>query len=156
MGCYKLNLIVMPIAVAFPYVVSLREKIHIACDTWYIVIDLDDFFSIQFLRTTRSGCFYLEGLVVYFQSCTGAMTIYCSLSYYAGFPGSPAGKESACNAGDPGSIPGRSPGEEKGYPLQYSGLENSVDCSPPGSSVPGILQARILEWAAIPFSWGSS
>ena len=41
-----------------------------------------------------------------------------------------AGKESACNAGDLGSIPGlgRSPGEEKGYPLQYSGLENSMDC----------------------------
>ena len=40
-----------------------------------------------------------------------------------------AGKESACNAGDLGSIPGlgRSPGEGKGYPLQYSGLENSID-----------------------------
>ena len=40
------------------------------------------------------------------------------------------GKESACNAGDPGSIPGseRSPGEGKGYPLQHSGLENSMDC----------------------------
>ena len=39
------------------------------------------------------------------------------------------GKESACNAGDLGSIPGlgRSPGEGKGYPLQYSGLENSMD-----------------------------
>ena len=49
-----------------------------------------------------------------------------------GFAGSSAGKESACNAGDPGSIPGRSPGEEKGYPLQYSGLENSVDCIVPG------------------------
>ena len=38
-----------------------------------------------------------------------------------GFPGSSAGKESACNAGDPGSIPGleRSAGEGKGYPLQY-------------------------------------
>ena len=46
-----------------------------------------------------------------------------------GFPGSSAGKESTCNAGDPGSIPGsgRSPGEGKGYPLQYSGLENSMD-----------------------------
>ena len=44
--------------------------------------------------------------------------------------GSPAGKESACNAGDPGSIPGsgRSAGEGKGYPFQYSGLENSMDC----------------------------
>ena len=38
--------------------------------------------------------------------------------------------ESACNAGDLGLIPGlgRSPGEGKGYPLQYSGLENSMDC----------------------------
>ena len=41
-----------------------------------------------------------------------------------------AGKESTCNAGDLSSIPelGRSPGEGKGYPLQYSGLENSMDC----------------------------
>ena len=47
----------------------------------------------------------------------------------AGFPGESDGKESACNAGDLGSIPrlGRSPGEGKGYPLQYSGLENSTD-----------------------------
>ena len=43
------------------------------------------------------------------------------------FPYGSAGKESICNAGDLGSIPGlgRSPGERKGYPLQYSGLENS-------------------------------
>ena len=47
-----------------------------------------------------------------------------------GFPSSSVGKESACNAGDLGLIPGlgRSPGEGKGYPLQYSGLENSMDC----------------------------
>ena len=47
-----------------------------------------------------------------------------------GFPGGSAGKESACSVGDLGSIPGlgRSPGEGKGYPLQYSGLENSMDC----------------------------
>ena len=47
-----------------------------------------------------------------------------------GFPHSAVGKESACNAGDPGLIPGlgKSPGEGKGYPLQYSGLENSMDC----------------------------
>ena len=43
---------------------------------------------------------------------------------------SSAGKESTCNEGDLGSIPGlgRSPGKGKGYPLQYSGLENSMDC----------------------------
>ena len=46
-----------------------------------------------------------------------------------GFPDSSAGKKSACNTGDLGSIPGlgRSPGEGKGYPLQYSGLENFMD-----------------------------
>ena len=45
-----------------------------------------------------------------------------------GFPCGSAGKESAYNAGDMGSIPalGRSPGEGKGYPLQYFGLENSM------------------------------
>ena len=46
-----------------------------------------------------------------------------------GFPGGSAGKKSACNLGDLGSIPGlgRSPGEENGYPLQYSGLKKSMD-----------------------------
>ena len=110
---------------------------------------------------------------------------------FLGFPCGSANKESAYNVGDLGLIPGlgRSPGEGKGYPLQYSGLENSMDClvhgvaksrtrlsgfhckvryakslqscptlcdpidgSPPGSPVPGILQARTLEWIAISFS----
>ena len=50
-------------------------------------------------------------------------------SFGGGFLGSSAGKESACNTEDLGLIPGlgRSPGEGKGYPLQYSGLENSMD-----------------------------
>ena len=48
---------------------------------------------------------------------------------FLGFPGGSAGKESTCNAQDLGSIPGlgRSPGKGKGYPLQYFGLENSMD-----------------------------
>ena len=56
---------------------------------------------------------------------------YCSglpfPSWYQGFPDSSVGKESTCNVGDLGSIPGlgRSPAEGKGYLLQYSGLENS-------------------------------
>ena len=47
-----------------------------------------------------------------------------------GFPAGSAGKESACNVGDLGSIPGlgRSPGEGKGYPLQDFSLENAMDC----------------------------
>ena len=59
----------------------------------------------------------------------GWVAIYFSRGPSLGFPGGSAGKESTCNAGYPGSIPGLggSPGEVKGYPLQYSGLENSMD-----------------------------
>ena len=48
---------------------------------------------------------------------------------FLGFPYGSAGKESTCNVGDLGSIPGlgRSPGKWKGYPVQYSDLENSMD-----------------------------
>ena len=93
----------------------------------------------------------------------------------AGFPGGSVSKESTCNVGDLGSIPGlgRSPREGNSYPLQYSCLENpygqrslvgyspgglkeldtterlSMDCSPSGPSVHGIFQARVLEWVAI-------
>ena len=57
---------------------------------------------------------------------------YCTVLFSPtdmGFPGRSVGKESACNAGDPSSIPGlgRFTGEGIGYPLQYSGLENSID-----------------------------
>ena len=49
---------------------------------------------------------------------------------FLGFPCGSTGKESACNEGDWSSIPGlgRYPWRGKGYPLQYSGLENSMDC----------------------------
>ena len=58
---------------------------------------------------------------------------------FLGFPCSSAGKESACNVGDLGSVPGlgRSPGEGKGHPLQDSGLENSMDCI-----IPGVAKSR--------------
>ena len=53
-----------------------------------------------------------------------------AIQHIVGFPGGSDSKQSACNVGDLGSIPGlgRSPGEAKGYPLEYSGLENSMDC----------------------------
>ena len=55
---------------------------------------------------------------------------FLKTSYFKGFPGGSAGKETTCYAGDLGLIPGlgRSPGEGRGYPPQYSGLENSMDC----------------------------
>ena len=55
------------------------------------------------------------------------------------YPVSSVGKESACNAGDPSLIPGSrvSTGERIGYPLLYSGLENSMD-----SAVPGVAKSQ--------------
>ena len=61
--------------------------------------------------------------------------------------GDSAGKESACKAGHLGSIPGlgRSPGEGKGYSLQYSGPENSVDCIVHG----GHREGDTTEWLSL-------
>ena len=61
-----------------------------------------------------------------------------------GFPGGSDGKESACNAGDAGLIPGwgRSPGEGNGYPLQYACLEKSMDRGAWWATVHGITKSR--------------
>ena len=58
------------------------------------------------------------------------------------FPHSSVGKETACNAGDPGLIPGlgRSPGEGNGNPLQYSCLENSMDRGAWWATVHGVTK----------------
>ena len=60
------------------------------------------------------------------------------------FPSSSADKESACSAGDPGSIPGweRSPEEGNGNPLQYSCLENPMDRGAWWATVHGIARVR--------------
>ena len=62
---------------------------------------------------------------------------------FLGVSGRSDGKESACNVGDLGSIPGlgRAPGEGKGYPLQYSGLENSMD-----STVHGVAKTQLSDF----------
>ena len=61
-----------------------------------------------------------------------------------GFPGGSDSKESTCNAGDHGSIPGlgRSPGEANGYPLQYSGLEKSMDREAWPATAHGVAKSR--------------
>ena len=63
-------------------------------------------------------------------------------SHY-GFPGGSDGKESACNAGDPGLISGlgRSPGERNGNPLQYSCLENPTDGGAWRGTVHGVAKS---------------
>ena len=65
-------------------------------------------------------------------------------SYALGFPGGSDSKESACNAGNPGLIPewGRFPGEGDGYPLQYSGLENSLDRGACWATVHGVTKSQ--------------
>ena len=67
-----------------------------------------------------------------------------------GFPCGSAGKESACHSGDLGLIPGLggSPGEGKGYPLQYSSLENSMDCmySPWGCNKSDTTEGLLLSF----------
>ena len=61
-----------------------------------------------------------------------------------GFPGGADCKESACNAGDSGLIPGlgRPPGERNGNPLQYSCLENSLDRGAWGATVHEVTKSR--------------
>ena len=63
------------------------------------------------------------------------------------FPGGSNGEESACNAGDPGSIPGsgRSPGEGKGTPLQYSCLKKSMDRGGWCATFHGIAESDMAE-----------
>ena len=70
-------------------------------------------------------------------------------SVFLGFFCGSAGKESTCNGEDLGSIPGlgRSPGEREGYPLQYSGLKNSMD-----SIVHGVAKSPTFDWATFTFT----
>ena len=79
-----------------------------------------------------------------------------SLSNYQGFPCSSIGKESACNAGDPGSIPGsgRSLGEGNGNPLQYSCLENPMDRGAWWATVHGVAKSRtqLSDFSLLPYA----
>ena len=89
----------------------------------YIYILFQILFHYRFLQDIdfSSPC-YIVGAC-----CLSLLYIVVCICWAS--PGSSAGKESACNAGDPGLIPGlgRAPGEGKGYTLQYSGLEDSMD-----------------------------
>ena len=73
--------------------------------------------------------------------------MYLAAILHYGFPGGSDGKESACSAGDLGSIPGsgRSPGEGNDYPLQYSCLENPMDRGAWWATVHGVTESDMTE-----------
>ena len=98
---------------------------HVVADNQYSI----PFYCQVILHCMDILCFVIRLYVDIWIASTFWFLILMLLWTLA-FPGSSAGKESACDVGDPGSIPGlgRSPGEGKGYTLQNSGLENSVDC----------------------------
>ena len=97
-----------------------------------------------FIKRVFSSCFLPKGgficiseaigilLAILIPACASSTWAFNMMysAYKLGFHCGSAGKEFACNLGDLGSIPGlgRSPGEGENYPLQYSGLENSMDC----------------------------
>ena len=84
--------------------------------------------------------------MLYFLSVITAADSPHSL-HVKGFLGGSDSKESACNAGDPGSIPGlgRFPGEGNGYPLQYSCLENSMDTGAWWAKVHEVAELDVTE-----------
>ena len=94
--------------------------------------------------TVLSVCMNLPILGISHKRNHTVFVLLCLASFSWGFPSSLVGKESACNARDPGSIPGsgRSPGEGNGSPLQYSCLENSMDRGPGGPQSMGLQRVR--------------
>ena len=74
---------------------------------------------------------------------------FCMSLWKEGFPGGSDSKESACNSGDLNSITGlgRCPGEGHGYPLRYSGLENSMDRGAWRATVHGVAKSRTFTFS---------
>ena len=96
-------------------------------------MDIIWYYPFQICRVFSNVPCFIFSLVV-------SLATKC-INIISGFPGGSGSKESACNAGDQGSISGlgRSPGEGNGNPLQYSCLENSMDRGAWWATVYGVL-----------------
>ena len=108
----------------------------------------NSYYRIQTILITRNPKTY-NSKSVQKQDKVGSIS-WTPAIFLSSFPCDSVDKESACNAEDLGSIPGlgRSPGEGKGYPLQYSGLENSLDCIVHGVAK---SQTQLSDFDSLPF-----
>ena len=106
------------------------------------------FFSQLFLRPSQSMVVITKSFLINSNYLTLFISIFLYINTplcFTGFLGGSDGKESACNARDPGSIPGsgRTRGEGNGNPLHYSCLENSMDREAWQATVCGVEKSRI-------------
>ena len=113
------------------------KRLHIRVSLWFLS-DLIMLLGGAVLRNIVLGESHLSDFRVLTTHI--ALMKWLNQPVFLGFPCGSAGKESAYNEGDLGLTPGlgRSPGEGKGYSLQYSGLENSMNCM-----VPGVTKSHI-------------
>ena len=112
---------------------------------WALIIYIFFFFvrkksNMKHIKTVIHWLFLIIVMIIFWYIIFSLMLFFCLLKASTCVPCGSTNKESTCNEGDLGSIPvlERSPGEGKGYPLQYSGLENSMD-----SIVYGVAKSQI-------------
>ena len=115
----------------------------------WMVWQTEDQTAVTSLKTSRVNMFQSQNLLCFFELIYSCFTILCEVQVWV-FHGALEGKETACKAGDQGSIPGsgRSRGEGNGNLLQDSCLENSQ------TEEPGGLQPMGLQW--VRHSWGTN
>ena len=117
-----------------------------------LLVDASVIFSISPILSAASICLELIKFIVFhFFKILFHISKIVIKSLCKQIPGGSDGKESACNAGDLGSIPGsgRSPGEGKGYPVQYSCQENPMDRGAWQATVHGVAKSwhHWSDWA---------
>ena len=111
---------------------SKAQSLLLTLDEWYLLTAAPPDLAYYLI-----SIYFTSQPIYYLKRCARSIFLLVTVSFtgfwvaiiiYVGFPGCSAGKEYTCNAGDSGSIPGsgRSPGDGNDYPLQYSGLENSM------------------------------
>ena len=139
-----MRLVLFKIIYFFFTIVNFSLITH-SCPLYIFLLGFNNFY--QYIKIPYT----FKGIIVFVIHILSQFAIWLLilLMVYFGFPDSSVGKESTCNAGDSGLIPGlgRSPGEGKDHPLQYSCLENPMDRGAWQATVHGVTQSRTwLKW----------